>query len=58
MKNWMAGFTVGCLLASGFFAIVVGTRRDAAERYKSCIELGAPAENCLKKYVLGEEPKP
>ena len=27
----------------------------AGTRYRECVALGAPPENCLKKYVLGED---
>ena len=56
---WLAGFIMGAFVTMLIFSATEERTsiRRVGNNYRACIALGAPPENCLKKYVLGEDEK-
>ena len=57
MTGLLVGFLFGVMTMTGVILGFYPDRKFVSAQYRECVALGAPPENCLKKYVLGEDEK-
>lgn len=55
---FFTGFLIGLGMSASIFFWGVGSSYEVARQYQECVDIGAPAENCLQKYVLSLNPQP
>ena len=49
----MIGTVVGVFMAHS----IIKPLREAQLQYTECLEVGAPKDNCAKRYLLPQEPR-